>query len=115
MRAAVRSFHSPDADLDSLPRGPVSTILIQMMIGPAGAPGEESFDVVVCSADALARKASEVGPVIGRHYLIIESWDPELVLGFLRRSVEALDEPTWVALAEKISRIGRWEFEDYVP
>ena len=117
MRAFIRRFHSPDGDLPLLsPRDPTNfAILIQMLIGPAIADGEESFDVLVCSPEWIALRARERGPVAGRHLLVVESFDFNSIAEFLRREVEALDEPSWEDLACKIGRLGRWEFEDYQP
>jgi hypothetical protein len=71
MRAVVRRFHSPDADLDRYvpdDREDVG-LLVQMLVGPAEKPGEESFDVVVCTPRWLDRWVREDGPLIGRHHL----------------------------------------------
>lgn len=75
VRASVRRFHSPDVDLEAYqPEDPTDVhVLVQLIAGPEGGPGDESFDV-------------------GQS-----------------------DEPTWRELADKIGRIGRWEFEDYRP
>lgn len=117
MRAVVRRFHSPDADLESyVPDDPEDVgLLVQLMVGPAGQPGEESFDVVVCTPRGLARWVREDGPLIGRHHLIIERWDAARIRLFLTGIVESEEAPTWRELAAKIGRIGRWEFEDYRP
>jgi len=45
--------------------------------------------------------------------LIVESFDFDFVSQYLRNAIESLDEPTWERLANKIGRIGKWEFEDY--
>jgi immunity protein 8 of polymorphic toxin system len=51
MRATVRRFHSPDLqDLAvDKPADPEKFgMLMQMLVGPADGPREESFDVLVC-------------------------------------------------------------------
>jgi hypothetical protein len=83
------------------------------MAGPANGPGEESFDVVVCTPRWLQSLTSEQGPVVGRHHLVVNSWDWPQIRSFLTRAVEAHEAPTWGELAPKIGQIGRWEFEDY--
>ena len=54
MRAQLKRLHSPDVwDLKSFkPDGPFS-ILVEAMAGPVDAPGEESFDIIVCTYDWL--------------------------------------------------------------
>lgn len=117
MRAVVHRFHSPDADLDHfVPDDPEDVgLLVQMVVGPAGKPGEESFDVVVCTPRWLDRWVLEEGPLIGRHHLIIGRWDAARIRLYLTEAVQSEEAPTWPELATKISRIGKWEFEDYRP
>jgi hypothetical protein len=115
MKANLRRFYSPDLDLVDLSESemPRSEVLIQMLVGPADGPGEESFDVVICTGNHLSALAKREGPIIGRHYLVVEPSGLAEGLRFLREFVESLDERDWNALAGKISRVGRWEFEDY--
>jgi hypothetical protein len=117
VRAVVRGFHSPDGDLDRyVPGDPEDVgLLVQVMAGPAGKPGEESFDVVVCTPRWLERRVREEGPLIGRRYLVIERWDATRIRLYLAEAVESKEAPTWPELATKIGRIGKWEFEDYRP
>lgn len=117
MRAAVKRFHSPDADLEAYvpdDAGDVG-VLVQVMAGPAHSPGEESFDVVVCTPRWLRRLTEEHGPIVGRHHLVVESWDWPRIRLFLTQEVETHEASTWQDLAAKVGRIGKWEFEDYEP
>jgi hypothetical protein len=117
VRAVVRRFHSPDADLDRyVPDDPEDVgLLVQLMVGPAGKPGEESFDLVVCTPRRLDRWVREDGPLIGRHHLVVERGDAARIRLFLTEAVESEEALTWPELATKIGRIGKWEFEDYRP
>ena len=115
MRATVRSLHSPDVDLDHfVPDDPEDVgVLIQVFVGPADGPGEESFDVVVCTPTWLTGWVRSHGPTIGRHHLVVEWYDFPQVRTFLTAAVEDEHGDTWVELAARIGRIGKWEFEDY--
>ncbi len=117
MRAAVRRFHSPDADLDTyVPDDPEDAgALVQIMAGPEGKPGEESFDVVVCTPRWLDRWVREDGPLIGRHHLVVERWDWARIRLYLTDAVESEEAPTWPELGVRIGRIGKCEFDDYRP
>ena len=124
MKAKVRRFHSPDVyDLKKyVPEDPEYVgVLIQIMAGPEDGPGEESFDVVVCTPrwlewwvqhDAVPGQTRN-DPLVGRHYLVAARWDSARVLQFLTAAVESEEAPRWNDLALRIGRIGRWEFEDY--
>jgi Immunity protein 8 len=88
-------------------------VLVQIMAGPADGPGSESFDVVVCTPSWLGELARRDGPITGRHHLIVDRFDADQVRSYLTAEVEAEEAPSWKALAERIGRIGKWEFEDY--
>lgn len=115
MRAVIKDMHSPDIDITSEQVGDSTDfgLLLQLKIGPLDAPGEESFDVIVCTPAWISRQVEEQGPLIGRHHLIVNTYDLRKIIRYLKGRVEALEAETWPALAEKIGRLGRWEFEDY--
>jgi Immunity protein 8 len=115
MRAQLKWLHSPDVpDLKNFkPDGPFS-ILLQAMAGPVEAPGEESFDIVVCTYDWLqANPPARITP--GRHYLFVAEFDYNELFDYLRNYCSDCEGGTWDEVALKVGRIGRWEFEDYKP
>lgn len=116
MNAELRRIHSPDAvDLAVWrPDGPSWSLHLQLMVGPAGAPGEESFDVTLCSPTWLAARASRDGIVALRHYYLCENYDYEALASYFARRVEFCTGSAWPEVAAQLSRIGHWEFEDYV-
>ena len=63
MRAVLKSLDL-DPDPSTLPDDPSEfALLARMIVGPSGPPGEESFDVTVCSPEWLAKKCDEVGGI----------------------------------------------------
>ncbi|PZG16626.1 Imm8 family immunity protein [Nonomuraea aridisoli] len=50
---------------------------------------------------------------IGRHWLFVPELRPAEVAKWLSDQIAVLEAPTWTELAEKIGRVGEWEFEDY--
>lgn len=114
MNAKILHFISPDVDLaryvSSTPED--EGIFLQMLVGPAGLPGEEAFGVFVCTPRYLMRWPYGEGPIIGRHILIVQSWNWQEISAFLTRVVESEDAPNWTELGERIGRVGSWEFED---
>jgi hypothetical protein len=115
MKARVRTLHSPDVDLQTYePSDPGDVgLLIQVLAGPADGPGEESFDIVVCTSRWVERHVRENGPLVGRHHVIVNEYDAEQVRGFLTRLFESEVADDWPQLAGKLARFGQWEFEDY--
>lgn len=117
MKAIVRSVYSSDVDVNSyISMEPdADGIWVRFIIGPDNGPGEESFDVLVCTPLWLREVIEADGPQIGRHRLIVGTLDLPDAIRFLRSRFEACEAADWPALAEKLGRIGYWEFEDYRP
>ncbi|WP_091081676.1 Imm8 family immunity protein [Nonomuraea wenchangensis] len=67
---------------------------------PQGEPGGERFQLTVCTPSALKEQ-------LGRHPFLIDK-----VTEWLSDRIAVLEAPTWGELAERIGRIGEWEFED---
>jgi immunity protein 8 of polymorphic toxin system len=116
VKAVLRRLHSPDIpDLERyVPTGP-SQFLLQIFVGPSDGPGEESFDVLVCTPTSLAAELNTSPIINGRHRIIMAAYDYKLLENYVRGVVEGAEGITWREVAEKIGRLGRWEFEDYRP
>ncbi len=116
MNAELRRIYSPDAADLALwrPDGPSWSLLLQLMVGPADAPGEESFEVTLCSAAWLQTRAAQDGIVDLRHCFVTENYDYATVVNFFAARVSRCSGDDWAQVAAKLSRIGHWEFEDYV-
>ncbi|WP_328407937.1 Imm8 family immunity protein [Nocardia sp. NBC_00403] len=114
MKAELKGIYSPDADLtDGSAELSVDTLLVQLMIGPENAPGEESFDVIVCTPEGHARASDSRGSEAKEYTLILDRIDIALVRRYVDDFLRDLERPTWEELATEISRIGKWEFQDY--
>jgi Immunity protein 8 len=113
--AEVKRLHSPDApDLVSWrPDTDEFAILVQIIAGPQGSNGEESFDVTVCSSAWIARMTERVRIYDGRHHLIVAEYNYEEIRRYIADYVSSCQGSTWQEIASKIGRLGYWEFEDY--
>jgi hypothetical protein len=118
MKPTLKYLHSPDvSNLETYaPSSKQPFIcLVQAMFSPEGGEGAESFDIVVCNPKWIAEKIQKSGPLIGRHYLIVSDFNfaeiKNTILGF----AEQCEGSNWDEVAEKLSRLGHWEFEDYRP
>ena len=115
MKASIRYIHSPDVQwqealLSSRVRDGLS---IQVIAGPDDGPGEESFDLIVCTPDWLTTEIDESGPQFGRHLLIVSEMNPAAIDRALRVKFESETGTDWDDLALKLGRWGHWEFEDH--
>lgn len=113
-RAEIRFLHTPDIDPETyVPEDPERFVfLVQLIAGPAGERGEESFGFEVCSPGWLAEQA-RTGPITGRHHVIVDRFDWPALVTYFEKLVTRCTGADWAEVATKLSRYGLWEFEDY--
>ena len=80
-------------------------------IGIKGQVGADYFEVDVASPGFLEHLLPQ--PFFLRHTVLATDYNIPAVVTLVSQYVEALEEESWEALASKISRVARWEFEDY--
>lgn len=118
VRPELRSLHSPDL-LDMQSDKPSDAehfcLLVQAFIGPAEETGEDSFNFLVCTLSGVADNLHQDGFLFGRHYLIVEYYDYNLIYEVINSLCRRVSGSSWQEVAEKLGRYGRWEFEDYNP
>jgi len=115
MKAFINSWHSPDVNFETYaPTSDDWGFLLQLMVGPEEGKGFESFDILVCSAKWFVREVEKTGLLNARHYLVAS--DYKKVRPYIQNYVNNYCHgETWGEVAEKLSRLGQWEFEDYQP
>lgn len=116
MRAEIKNLFSLNIDdLDHfVPAEPdMFRVAVRLVAGPQGSEGEESFDFEVCSPLALAREIGDDGVLLLRHRLVMTSFDFGRVRQFVERYVRGCEGENWDEVANKLARLGWWEFEDY--
>ncbi|WP_433372117.1 Imm8 family immunity protein [Streptosporangium sp. CA-115845] len=113
MRARVPLFRWLDLEHRGIDDPTNACELLEMYVGPQNEPGDEQFQITVCTPSALAEQLRQHHFLIGRHYLFVRELCPAEVTCWLSDRIAVLEAPTWGELAEKIGRIGLWEFEDY--
>ena len=116
MRAQIRRLHTPDAESLTVfkpPRHDDFALLVQIIAGPEGAEGEESFGLEVVTPKALARRVERCGPVAGRHCLIVSRFDADQIQRWIDKAVAACTGRDWGEVVTRLARVAHWEFEDY--
>jgi hypothetical protein len=118
MRAELRSLHSADSEDGSVGSfrpddSEHFSLQVTALVGPAGQEGEEGFDFTVCSPTWLARGELPKGFAFQRHTLLVTRWDAGLVERAISDLCMRTEGEDWTEVAQKLSRFGRWEFEDY--
>jgi hypothetical protein len=116
MRAVLKSLVL-DPDPSTLPADPAEfSLLARMIVGPPDTPGEESFDVTVCTPEWLAKVCGRAGGIYSaRHHIVVnfEEFDQRALRAWLSARVHEVEVDTWAGIGERIGRLGYWEFEDY--
>jgi len=117
MRAEIRHLFSLDIEPATyVPDDPERfMVLIRIIAGPAGEPGEESFDFQVCTPGWLLERARHDGPVNGRHHVIVDTFDWPALETYFHDLVTSCSGTDWHEVGTKLARYGHWEFEDYTP
>ncbi|MFI6097122.1 Imm8 family immunity protein [Lentzea sp. NPDC051213] len=115
MRAAVRYFMSPDVDLEDFrPDDPDDfSFLLQAIVGPVGAEGEESLELNVCTLASLSSTVSAQRVLFGRSLVIVGTAKISEILDAVRAAIERVEADSWSEVAERLTRLGHYEFEDY--
>ena len=116
MRAEVKRFHSPDIDdLNNFhPEDPESFgFLLEVMIGPENQPGEESFDVLVCTPKWLLQERGVDAVIFGYDKLIVFEYNFKKIAAAITAFCERRMGSNWAEIAKKLQKLGHYEFEDY--
>jgi hypothetical protein len=118
MRAVLKSLDL-DPHPSTLPGDPAEfSFLARMIVGPPDTPGEESFNVTVCSPEWLAEACRRVGGIYSpRHHLVVnlDDFDARALEKWLSARVHEVNADSWPEIGERLGRLGHWEFEDYRP
>ena len=116
MKAEIKSIYSLEIDdlPNYIPSDPEAfSFQLRLIAGPESEPGEESFDIQVCTPKWLLENHRREDIIIGRHYLIVMEYNYERILRFINKFLLRCEGSTWTEVAEKLGRLGFWEFEDY--
>ncbi|MCH5675106.1 Imm8 family immunity protein [Streptomyces gilvus] len=116
MRAKVNYFFSPDVDLDNFHPDDTKnfSFLLQAMVGPADVPDSgESLQFIVCTPQNLEERVAADSVIFGRALVVVGSSNADEITGKVRKVIEQIQAPTWQELAQKLARLGIYEFEDF--
>ncbi|WP_348804212.1 Imm8 family immunity protein [Gordonia sp. VNQ95] len=117
MKAEIKSWYSADVDVATYQSQDPGNdaVSVRILCGPLGQPGEESFDILVCTPDSLKPELEAGVPRLGRHTLLQGRLDLPAAYKFIDEYVSSVEGKDWTEVAEKLARLGKWEFEDYRP
>jgi hypothetical protein len=114
MRAELKSLSSVDVDLRAYaPPDDAFCVGVTAEVGALGEEGADVFQFEVCSPEWLATELQSRSIVSGRHRLFMSRFSYDALEAYVLKRVAQAEGPDWPSVAEKLSRWGYWEFEDY--
>jgi len=104
--AELRRIHSPDLSEPDLPPNPrACVVLIQVMLGPKGGHGEESFDFEIVAPVGAANAR--------RGRVVVECFDWSEVRALVSGRIASVQGQSWGEVASQLNEHWCWEFADY--
>lgn len=118
MKVEIKSYNSPDVlDLQNYIPEEADNFgfLLQVIIGPEGQKGGESFDFEICTPKWFCKKHKRDVVVFARFMVFVFEYDFNRILKNIVKLVSSASRQgkSWQDVAMKIARYGHWEFEDY--
>lgn len=83
---------------------------IQFEIGEKGGRGQDLFQVMVATPEALMKRSNEF-LISDRAYLIVQHWDWQRTEHEIRRIIESCAAQDFNQSVTKLQRYFRWEYE----
>ena len=117
MQPKLKLIHSPDIDnLEKFnPDDPEKfSLLLQLFIIVEDNDSGESFDVTVCTPKWLTEHYNQDDIIVGAHHLIVFEYNYPNIVRRINKYLMHCSGNTWREVAEKVGRLGKWEFEDYI-
>lgn len=115
MKPELKYLHSPDVhDLEKYepPEDEPYYILVQAMFGPEGIDAEESFDALFCNT-IYVRQQKSLGLNLEKYDVVLDKYHFNRILDYFNNAALNSEGASWNEVAEKLSRYGKWEFENY--
>lgn len=101
----IRNFHPQKENCFSF--------LFEFTVGIKGEECGDQFSIEVCTPNWLLENLSKSEALFGTNRLIVLSYDVDLIINQITQYCSSCTGENWEEIADKISRIARWEFEDY--
>lgn len=86
---------------------------LTVQVGPDNEEGGHLYQILACTPDWIKKEYAQEGTVWGRHMLIVFHFDHDRIESEITRYIEGCTGKDFWELAQKVARIGAWEFEDY--
>ncbi|MCT4714503.1 immunity 8 family protein [Enterobacteriaceae bacterium H18W14] len=89
------------------------TLLVNLKIGPENEVGTNYFYIHVCTPEWLCKH--HWLPELMRHTLLVRKYDLDEITKTITDYIDQCEGNDWMDIAQKLSRVFAWEYEDYQP
>lgn len=86
---------------------------VNLRIGPDDQDGGHDYQVFVCTPEWLCKH--HWVPELMRHMLLVRKYDLNEITKTITDYIEQCEGNDWMEIAQKLSRVFAWEYEDYQP
>lgn len=88
-------------------------LLVNLKIGPEDEEGTDYFQLNVCTPEWLCKH--HWLPELMRHTLLVRKYDLDEITKTITDYIDQCEGQDWMEIAQKLSRVFAWEYEDYQP
>ena len=115
MKAELKTLGNDLSDLDfySQEEPDNFNMSLTLTIGPVGEAGSNYFYVRVCTPEWLCKH--QWLPELMRHTLLVRKYDLDEITKTITDHIDRCEGEDWMEIAQKLSRVFAWEYEDYQP
>ncbi|MGP3591081.1 immunity 8 family protein [Vagococcus sp. WN89Y] len=115
MKAILKNISNDDHDLDKFYPEDENSFSIRLLlrIGSENSVGADNFDLHVCTPEWLCKH--QWLPELMRHTLLVRKYDLDEITKTITNYIDQCEGSDWMEIAQKLSRVFAWEFEDYQP
>lgn len=116
MKPIIKAIWSINDDLETyIPElSHCFAIEVEIDIGVEGFEGCDIYHLMVCNPEYLQRACDSQGiSMWGRHMLIVLEYDYNQIKNKIEEYVDTCQGETPTEVSQKLSRMFKWEFEDY--
>lgn len=115
MKTILKSISNDDYDLGMYyPKDEcVFSLRLLLRIGAENSTGADNFDLRVCTPEWLCKH--QWLPELMRHTLLVRKYDLDEITKTITDYIDQCEGEDWMEIAQKLSRVFAWEYEDYQP
>ncbi|OIN19252.1 hypothetical protein AO411_2019255 [Salmonella enterica subsp. enterica serovar Sarajane] len=113
MKAELKTLGNDLCDLKNYSPEEIDSFVMSLTltIGPVNEAGSNYFYVRVCTPEWLCK--NHWLPELMRHTLLVRKYDLDEIKKTIIDYIDQCEGKDWLEIAQKLSRVFAWEYEDY--